>query len=209
MVKESGAWFNGEYDLGDNLEAYFFGGFSKKHANGAGFFRRSGDDRTIRAIYPTARNPFAWPEMLADEGGRRFGSNTEASGRFHTDWLNMMYPRLKLARNLLRDDGAGVDASIHKMGGAPGDCYAVLERLTLRVSVAPGTPYVYGDGERILQVLANLVGNAVKFTEPGGEVAVQVEPYEGAVQFSVRDTGISLPASRIRGSSKSPRDRPR
>ena len=31
--------------------------------------------------------------------------NTEASGRFHTDWLNMMYPRLKLARNLLREDG--------------------------------------------------------------------------------------------------------
>lgn len=32
-------------------------------------------------------------------------SNTETSGRFHTDWLNMMYPRLKLARNLLREDG--------------------------------------------------------------------------------------------------------
>ena len=32
-------------------------------------------------------------------------SNTEASGRFHTDWLNMMYPRLKLARSLLRNDG--------------------------------------------------------------------------------------------------------
>ena len=40
------------------------------------------------------------------EGGRKISSNTEASGRFHTDWLNMMYPRLKLARNLLRDDGA-------------------------------------------------------------------------------------------------------
>jgi adenine-specific DNA-methyltransferase len=39
------------------------------------------------------------------EGGRRISSNTEASGRFHTDWLNMMYPRLKLARNLLREDG--------------------------------------------------------------------------------------------------------
>ncbi len=39
------------------------------------------------------------------EGGAKIGSNTEASGRFHTDWLNMMYPRLKLARNLLRDDG--------------------------------------------------------------------------------------------------------
>ena len=40
------------------------------------------------------------------EGGRKVSSNTEASGRFHTDWLNMMYPRLKLARNLLRDDGS-------------------------------------------------------------------------------------------------------
>ncbi len=39
------------------------------------------------------------------EGGKKLSSNTEASGRFHTDWLNMMYPRLKLARNLLRADG--------------------------------------------------------------------------------------------------------
>ena len=39
------------------------------------------------------------------EGGQRISSNTEASGRFHTDWLNMMYPRLKLARNLLKDNG--------------------------------------------------------------------------------------------------------
>ena len=39
------------------------------------------------------------------EAGQKLSSNTEASGRFHTDWLNMMYPRLKLARNLLREDG--------------------------------------------------------------------------------------------------------
>lgn len=40
------------------------------------------------------------------EGGSKISSNTEASGRFHTDWLNMIYPRLKIARDLLRDDGA-------------------------------------------------------------------------------------------------------
>ena len=40
-----------------------------------------------------------------DGNGNKISSNTEASGRFHTDWLNMMYPRLKLARSLLRDDG--------------------------------------------------------------------------------------------------------
>ena len=39
------------------------------------------------------------------EGGKKISSNTEAGGRFHTDWLNMMYPRLRLARNLLKDDG--------------------------------------------------------------------------------------------------------
>ncbi len=40
-----------------------------------------------------------------DGEGRKLSSNSETSGRFHTDWLNMMYPRLKLARNLLREDG--------------------------------------------------------------------------------------------------------
>ncbi len=39
------------------------------------------------------------------EGGLKISSNAEASGRFHTDWLNLMYPRLKLARSLLAKDG--------------------------------------------------------------------------------------------------------
>jgi adenine-specific DNA-methyltransferase len=38
-------------------------------------------------------------------GGRKISSHTEASGRFHTDWLNMMLPRLRLARGLLKDSG--------------------------------------------------------------------------------------------------------
>ena len=40
-----------------------------------------------------------------DEEGYRLVANTEANGRFHSDWLSMIYPRLKLARNLLADDG--------------------------------------------------------------------------------------------------------
>jgi adenine-specific DNA-methyltransferase len=40
-----------------------------------------------------------------DNEGNKISSNTESSGRFHTDWLNMMYPRLKLSRTLLSDDG--------------------------------------------------------------------------------------------------------
>ena len=50
-------------------------------------------------------------EYMANSGqyseeGNRLVANTESNGRFHTDWLNMMYPRLKLAKNLLTDDGA-------------------------------------------------------------------------------------------------------
>ena len=49
-------------------------------------------------------------EYLANSGqydkqGNRLISNTESNGRFHTDWLNMMYPRLKVARDLLSNDG--------------------------------------------------------------------------------------------------------
>lgn len=40
-----------------------------------------------------------------DGEGKRLGTNSEFNGRYHTDWLNMMYPRLKLARNLLVKDG--------------------------------------------------------------------------------------------------------
>lgn len=62
-------------------------------------------------------NDFVYPDNFQDniknyleltgqvEGGTKISSNTEASGRFHTDWLNMMYPRLKLARNLLSPQG--------------------------------------------------------------------------------------------------------
>jgi adenine-specific DNA-methyltransferase len=60
-------------------------------------------------VYPddfkdSIRNYLALTGQL-DSAGQKLSSNAEASGRFHTDWLNMMYPRLKLARNLLSDDG--------------------------------------------------------------------------------------------------------
>ncbi|HYV96372.1 MAG TPA: site-specific DNA-methyltransferase [Gemmatimonadaceae bacterium] len=60
-------------------------------------------------IYPddyndTLRTYLAYTGQT-DAHGRRFGDNPEGAGRFHSNWLNMMYPRLYLARNLLRDDG--------------------------------------------------------------------------------------------------------
>lgn len=49
-----------------------------------------------------------------DEEGKKLSTNAETSGRYHTDWLNMMFPRLHLARNLLRDDGLILISIDHK-----------------------------------------------------------------------------------------------
>jgi len=57
-TKDKGLWLNGEYPLQDEMNLYFFGGNSIRHANGAGFFRRAGDDRTVRAIWPDGFLPF-------------------------------------------------------------------------------------------------------------------------------------------------------
>ena len=46
-----------------------------------------------------------WTQQVKEDG-RKVSSNPETAGRYHSNWLNMMYPRLKLARNLLADDGA-------------------------------------------------------------------------------------------------------
>ena len=77
-------------------------------------------------------NDFIYPDDFKDSIGnylsltrqvdgshQKLSSQPETSGRFHTNWLNMMYPRLKLARNLLRDDGLLIssvsDAEVHHL----------------------------------------------------------------------------------------------
>jgi adenine-specific DNA-methyltransferase len=62
-----------------------------------------------------------------DESGNRMVANTEANGRFHSDWLTMLYPRLRLAKNLLRDDGAIfvsiADHEIHNLRAAMNEVF--------------------------------------------------------------------------------------
>ena len=50
-------------------------------------------------------NYLEWSRQVNDEG-KKISTNSETEGRYHSNWLNMMYPRLKLARNLLTEDGA-------------------------------------------------------------------------------------------------------
>ena len=69
----------------------------------------TGNDFVYEDDFAMSSSDFADKSGMFDEEGNmvlsNYEKNTEANGRFHTDWLNMMYPRLKVARNLLTDDG--------------------------------------------------------------------------------------------------------
>ncbi|NTV93556.1 MAG: site-specific DNA-methyltransferase, partial [Chlorobiaceae bacterium] len=65
----------------------------------------TGNDFIYEDDFAENADEFLLRSNQKDEEGNRLVANTESNGRFHSDWLSMIYPRLKLARNLLRDDG--------------------------------------------------------------------------------------------------------
>jgi signal transduction histidine kinase len=71
---------------------------------------------------------------------------------------------------------------------------AADKKLGFKVEVAPQLPPGRGDGRRLTQVLINLVGNAIKFTD-AGEVAIKAEANNGSFHVSVRDTGPGISAA--------------
>jgi signal transduction histidine kinase len=62
------------------------------------------------------------------------------------------------------------------------------------VELKPGVPLISGDRDRLLQVLSNLIGNAIKFTPAGGAIQIRVEQAPEGVRFGVADTGPGIPA---------------
>lgn len=70
---------------------------------------------------------------------------------------------------------------------------AEAKELSLTVRDAPRLPHVLVDHERVLQVIDNLIGNAVKFTDPGGRIELSAEAGDGEVTFRISDTGPGIP----------------
>lgn len=66
----------------------------------------TGNDFVYNDDFSQSANEYVHNSGQTDEEGNRLVANTESNGRFHTDWLNMIYPRLKVAKDLLSEDGA-------------------------------------------------------------------------------------------------------
>lgn len=65
----------------------------------------TGGDLVYRDDFSSSTQEFLWKSRQVNEVGEKLVSNTEANGRFHSDWLSMIYPRLRLAKRFLASDG--------------------------------------------------------------------------------------------------------
>lgn len=75
---------------------------------------------------------------------------------------------------------------------------AANSSITLQHHVADNLPPVYADRHRVLQVLSNLIGNAMKFTPPGGVITFRADPKDGHVLFTVSDSGPGIPKENLK-----------
>jgi len=69
---------------------------------------------------------------------------------------------------------------------------AEAKNITVTIDADKKLPFIRVDNERILQVLRNLIGNAVKFTPKNGQVEVLVKNFEQGIKVSVSDTGVGI-----------------
>ncbi len=71
------------------------------------------------------------------------------------------------------------------------------KRLSLHVDVSPSLTAIWGDGDRLRQVFANLIHNAIKFSPPGGDIRVTAEASETGITVCIADSGCGIPADEI------------
>lgn len=110
LKKESKDWDTTEniFIEGDNLEVLKL--MQKSYANKIKMVYidppyNTGKDFVYKDKYADNLGNYLSITGQTDEERKKLSTNTESDGRYHSNWLNMMYPRLKLARNLLKDDG--------------------------------------------------------------------------------------------------------
>jgi signal transduction histidine kinase len=137
--------------------------------------------------------------LLTTEVLAASGEHQKAIGRIQRAAKGM----LRLIEDLL--DFASIEAGSLSIKRQPQDPGPVIQEtlasfegvaqakgLELTAAVEPHLPKVFCDSERILQVLANLVGNAIKVTAKGGHITLRVEPGGHEVLFSVSDNGPGI-----------------
>jgi PAS domain S-box-containing protein len=161
-------------------------------------------DEMLGVVSHDLRNPLSAIAMCAhvlgdnppgDEGAKRELLETIEQS---TQWMNRLIEDLLDVSNIERgrlslelrpeEPSQLVLQALHMF-----EVEAAADGIALESRLPTNAPLVTADRARVVQVLSNLVRNAIKFTPRGGRVAIAVEPRERDVQFSVTDTGRGIP----------------
>lgn len=132
----------------------------------------TGNDFVYQDNFVENTEKFLNSSNQTDELGNRLVSNTEANGRFHSAWLSMMYPRLKLARNLLSDDGVlviSIDENEHSsLVSICAEIFgheAYVGEIVLKNSSKNDQSYISMQHEYIVFFVKNKAANSGEWTE--------------------------------------------
>ena len=133
-------------------------------------------------------------EEECDPSNRSFASLIRRSSDRLENTLTSVLQLSKLEAGVQAPKGAPVNTSgLVEEVRRDHDALAAEARLTLRTQTEPSTRIV-SDREMIRRILTNLVHNAIKFTDEGGEVIIRCLPSEEGIQLQVEDTGIGMSA---------------
>jgi len=163
-------------------------------------------DEVLGIVSHDLRNPISAIAMCARvlqenppndpaERGRLLGTIRES-----TEWMNRLIQDLldvaniergRLSLELSPHDPAQIALQARHMF----EVEAMQHGLRLDTDIPTNLPLVTADGARIVQALGNLLRNAIKFTPNGGRIVVALEARDSSVVFSVRDSGIGIPAA--------------
>ena len=135
---------------------------------------------------------------FSDERQREYVGLIHQSGEHLLSLVNTMLDMSKIEAGRYE-----VFVEAFPIGDVIDSCDAMLRlqasnrRITLTRRLARGPSEVVADRSAVQQILINLVGNAIKFTEPGGVVNVDAAIRDGRLQLVVSDTGIGIPADKL------------
>ncbi|SFL44036.1 adenine-specific DNA-methyltransferase [Paenibacillus sp. 1_12] len=136
----------------------------------------TGNDFIYRDDYRQTSEQYAKESGQVDEEGIRLFQNTESNGRFHSDWLTMIFPRLKLARNLLNEQGViFISVDDHEIDNLKKVCNEIfgemnfIEQLVWKRRATPPNDRIIGRNHEYIVVYAKNASQVQLFLQPRSE----------------------------------------
>lgn len=166
-------------------------------------------DDLLGFVAHDVRSPLTSIGLAAKSLERQFADSDETGGQ---KWMQMISRGVQRANRLIQDlldvtriEAGALSIASHAVpaGRIARDALGLLELrasaacIDLQLALDSELAEIWADDHRLLQVFENLIGNAIKFTPPGGRITIGTQSRASEVLFSIADTGIGIPAESL------------